>query len=535
MPVSNRRDSAVDLHGIRPEPFTPSSLLSARGIAASVLSGLLLGASVPPSPAGLLATVAFVPLFVHWRRNPSPPAVLVEAGLASLTAGLVAYGWIVQHPSPSVVLASVGAILTWSLLLAGPWSLAAWVQDLLGRARPPSDHGSTPVLLLLGSAGVLAVEGALTHAPWPFPWGHLGHTQALVPGVRQLAALGGTPALSAFVLAVNAAVALLLGGRRTPAAILGAIIAVALGMGVARAPSEAPPARTATVWMVQPNLPADRWAAPHDHSRVHHLQRLTDRALDTARVPPDLVVWPETALPPAAPAVRDSLQAWSTRRGVGLLTGAVARIDDPEAAYDHANRAVLFTPQWPVQTYDKTHPVPFVEHVPGADLLPGLRALRVDGGGVQGYRRGSGAVALASSRLTVGPLICFESAVGPLARQYVTRAPADALVILAQTGWWGTPWPAQQHRALSHLRALETGRPLLLSTVRGPTTVLHPDGSAGPSLSWDEEGVLHTRVPLYSALPPVARTGDLISPLAAVVVAVGVAFALVQGVVVSYD
>ena len=453
----------------------------------------------------------------------------MEAVLAYTGAGAVAFGWIVGHPSVPVVLASVGGVLTWVLLMALPWPVAAWVGSLARRDGRPG----VVSFLVIGSAGTLAVEGALTHSPWPLPWGLLGHTQALVPTVRDAAALAGAPALSAWVLGANATVVLGLRGRPT-AALVGLLVLAGTAAGAAWTERDrSPSSRQATVWMVQPNMAAASWADIANTARVRRLLHLTNGALDTARTPPDLVVWPETALPPDRPGLYDSLRTWTARHDISLLTGAVARIHDPAAAYDHANRAVLFGTGGPRphydSHYDKAYPVPFVEHVPGASSLPALRALRVDGGGVQGYRAGRGATPLATDSLIVGPLICFESAVSPHARRYVVGSPpVDMLVTLAQTGWWGTAWPARQHRAIARLRAIETGRPLLLASVRGPTTVVLPDGSAGPSRAWNETGVVSATVSLPTALTVYARTGDWIAPVSALLFALGTAVALVR-------
>ncbi len=66
--------------------------------------------------------------------------------------------------------------------------------------------------------------------------------------------------------------------------------------------------------LIQPGTPPTRWADVDDRSRVAHLQSLTTSALDTLSTPPDVIVWPETALPVLPPEEQDSLtrsvQAW---------------------------------------------------------------------------------------------------------------------------------------------------------------------------------------------------------------------------------
>ena len=485
-------------------------------IVVALASGALLGGSYPPSPLGPLAWLALAPLMVGLLDANRPRWAMVEAFVAFVTAGGVAFGWIFWHPYLPVVLASVGALLTWAVLMAVPWAGAAWLP------LPPAGR------LVVLAAGILGMEGLLTHTPWPMPWALFGHTQATVPGIRQLAAFGGVPLLSAWVLGANVALALALRRRLRVALPLVVLLALSAAAGGRRVATMDAPARQAPILLVQPNLGAETWADASNRTRVHHLLRLTGSALDTVASRPALVVWPETALPPHAPAVRDSLQRWVDRTRVPLLTGTVAATPSADRFYQHANRALLLQPGQTTQSYDKAYPVPFVEHVPLIDRFPRLRALRVEGGGVRGYQRGTGAVRLTTDTLAIGPLVCFESALGPHARQYAAGPrPVDVLVTVAQTGWWSDPWPARQHAALSRLRAIELGRALALATVRGPSTVLTPTGEPLPGSAWDEERAVLVRVPVYASLPPYARVGDWVGVLALFVLAAGVGAAVI--------
>jgi apolipoprotein N-acyltransferase len=227
---------------------------------------------------------------------------------------------------------------------------------------------------------------------------------------------------------------------------------------------------------------------------------------------------------------------------VPLLTGGIFQAPGAEAdAGAVTNGAVLVAPGVPAQRYDKTRLVPFAERVPGVGLLPALDAFAVPAGGVRAYRRGDGPRVLTVRDTTardttaddareathVGPMICFESVFGGLGRAYARRG-ADVLVVLAQSGWWAGGRGARQHLALTRLRAVETGRAVVVATVSGVSALVLPDGRVTASLGWQQRGVLRVRVPLppRDRVPPrddddaprttpFVRLGSFLGPLAA--------------------
>ena len=496
---------------LRSRSWTPQAVSWIRSIG----SGLLLGLSMPPGGWGLCALVAWVPLLVEWRRVGTPRWSFARVLGAGGVAAVVAFGWCLRHPLWPSALAGVGVATLWSLGLALPWMAGA---VYLQRNAP---NRAWVVLI----AGTLLLEFVWSIGPWAMPWAPLGHTLADRPMLAWLVAAWGVPGLSLLVLLTNALGAELwraLWASSLPPARATLVRCAGLGLFIGglvlhagsltresppSAPSEDPSAAP-SLFLVQPGTPASAWAALDAPHRVADLLALTSAAVDTARTPPELIVWPETALPPIDYAAhRARLQRWVDRTGLPVLTGALAPLSATDGPYRHANRLLLFTPQRPPQRYDKHHLVPFVEGVPGADAVPHLASLAVSGGGVAGYRRGPGAQALFTDVLHIAPLICLESVVAPYVRRAVVDAaePPDLLIAASQTGWWNTPRPARQHLAFSRLRVLETGRPFVLVTVYGPTTLIRPNGSTGPRLNWGDRGVLRVSLPPPDVLPPYAR------------------------------
>ncbi len=76
---------------------------------------------------------------------------------------------------------------------------------------------------------------------------------------------------------------------------------------------------------------------------------------------------------------------------------------------------------------------------------------------------------------TVGVAICYEAAY-----DYVTREATDngaqVLVIPTNNAWYGRGEMTYQQLAMSRLRAVEHGRAVIVSAIRGVSVIIQPDG-----------------------------------------------------------
>ncbi|GIV59707.1 MAG: apolipoprotein N-acyltransferase [Rhodothermaceae bacterium] len=473
-----------------------------------LLSGLGLGLSFPPYPFPFLAWVALVPLLHRWERAPSAGALLLEAYLAFLVTFAVAFFWPLCHALPQAALASLTPLLALPLVMALPFGAAALVRRRLGHAAG----------LLALTTFYLVMEGGLSRGPLAFPWPLLGHTQAEALHFNQFADLTGVPGLTLWIWLLNLAVlALVRAPRRSsargPALSLLVLLALPLAYGAWRRASLPPPEDRLPVGVVQPALGPKAWADVHDLTRIDTLVHQTATFLQVAPARPHLLVWPETALPlppVSAPGrvearLRDQVVRW----GVPLLTGAVTRT--PGGTY--RNTALLFRPDGTTDRYDKHRLVPFAERVPFVDVLPALGALSVPAGGVAGYEPGNRQAPLRAGRLSVGVLICFESAFGNHPRPYIEQG-ADFLATLTQDGWWGRTPGYRQHLALTRLRAIETRRAVVQVSVSGVTALLLPDGTSAFELGWMERAARLAHVPVLTPTTFYSRHGDWLTGLA---------------------
>jgi len=482
---------------------------------------------MPPGSWGSLICIAWLPLLTVWSRA-SPRTVAIGGFGAWATAAGTGFAWVLTHALPTTALASAGGLLTWSFLFTLPWPLSAAVRRRWGA--------------LAGFVALVAlhvtVEGLISRGPLAFPWGLLGHALSDTPWLRHLAALGGVGAVSMWIAAVNVLLFTAASRRsfRLPAtALLALLVGGAILLGMQRTPgstsstSQFDGSDATRVLLVQPNTPPAHWADVRDTSRVRSLRHHTTRALDTTAASPDLIVWPETALPLPRSRVEQhslyrALQKWVDSTGIPLLTGGVGSVDDhqpaaspdPTSSTSFTNRVWFFRPSGASgrrasrspKTYDKVHLVPFAEHVPFSDRLTALEALRVPAGGVPGYVRGTGPSVWDTPLGRTTPLVCFESVTLPYVRS-AARNGAEVFVTVAQTGWWDGPTGPRQHLAFSRLTALALGRPVIVASVKGPSAVVGPDGETIASSAYGTQSVLFAAVPSATSATPFLRFGDV--------------------------
>jgi len=280
------------------------------------------------------------------------------------------------------------------------------------------------------------------------------------------------------------------------------VLAAVWGGGLWRLGQPEPAAPGLVLRLVQPDADQSlKW----DADQADRLLRLQ---LDyTAAKPrPDLVIWPETALPYLFdPASRLAQMVAEAGQGAPVAFGA-QRLEG-EAAF---NSLVVLAPDGGIAAlYDKAHLVPFGEYVPLGDL-----AWRWFGIGAFAARLGNGYSAGPGPRLLdlgtlgkVAPLICYE-AVFPAALRGLPDRPGWILQI-TNDAWFGTltgPW---QHLAQARLRAVESGLPLVRVANTGVTGMVDARGRLTAVLPFGQPGYLDAALP--GALPPTpyARWGEM--------------------------
>ncbi len=509
--------------------YRPASRLADQynGPGWALASGVALGLSFPPFPFYGLAYVALVPLLIRWSRLPLGWMLLRETYSAFLVMAAIAGHWVLFHEQALTALTSGLGLLLVPLPMTLPFVLSALIKRRFG---PTAGFVSLVALWL-------SLEYVMTHGPAALPWLLLGHTQAEAMAFNQFADLTGVGGLTLWLWLVNGVVFWAMNARTTSARVglglgLTALLLAPVLYGTWRLPQLEAPRDHLAVGIVQPAVSPHEWADVTSGARVDLLASLSRRMMqEPGTASPDLLVWPETALPVYFDARRqrqlyERLDEWVAQHDVALLTGAITRYDsapaltvEPVVARKYAevtpyyNSALLFGGAPATQQYDKIHMIPFAERVPLVEWRAALAALGVASGGVGAYGLGQQRTLFSVGDGHVfGSLICYESLFGDHARRLV-RQGAEFLVVLSQDGWWGESAGYRQHFALSRLRAVETRRAVVMSAVTGESGVIAPDGRVTTTGGWMEQTADVVSVPALSAATYYTEHGDWLGRL----------------------
>ncbi len=371
---------------------------------------------------------------------------------------------------------------------------------------------------LLGCAVIwVALEMILGRLLTGYPWLFVGMSQYRILPLIQVASVTGIYGVSFLVVwfSVSLACAFLtliaqpqnrrgfLADLRLPLLAL----AVVVGFGFFKVLGRSRPDRELKVALVQPSIPQSMiWDSKDNTNRLNQLLRLSELALATQ---PDLLVWPEAAVPTALrydAATAEGVAKLVRDHHVWMIVGS----DDEEPSKtstnpkdaDFFNSAFLISPTAQlVGKYDKRRLVIFGEYVPLARWLPFLKHFTPIQGG---FTPGDKPVffELSEPHAKVSVLICFEDAFPHLAREYV-QDDTDFLVNLTNDGWFGEGAAQWQHAANAVFRAVENDVPLVRCTNNGLTCWIDRCGGMHEIYFGDTQDIYGTgfktaKIPLLS-------------------------------------
>ena len=436
-------------------------------------------------PLALLGVVGV--LAVQWRGRSLFGAAL--GFVFGLTFFLVLLSWMTVIGTDAWILLA-GYCALWNAALGafvGPlsrlrgsalWVASAWVVMEALRGRVP-----------LGG----------------FPWGELAFSQGNSP-LAPLTGVAGMAGLTFLIVALAVLIIEAIRRRR----VLGLAItvgAVILSVVVIPRPLEfGGETSSATVALVQGGTPgtgmdamAVRRAVLRNH--VDQTLLLADAVKAGEVAQPNFVLWPENSSdidpfrdPTAAREIDEAAQAI----GVPIVVGVVLQTDDPTKVQ---NTGIVWDPvSGPGQRYVKNHPVPFGEFVPFREQLAPLigRFDRVPRDFVSGTEAG----VLIAGGVVIGDVICFEVAYDDVFSA-VIRGGAELITVQTNNATYqGTGQPAQQWD-IERLRALQSGRAVVVASTTGVSGVIQPDGTVTDQLDEGETGFIVAEVPL--------RTGSTLS------------------------
>lgn len=482
--------------------------------ASAFATGMLLGLSFPSYPSirlELLAWIALVPLLLASRRQMSWRRWFLAVYGAMLCFSLISLWWISMATLPGgllTVAANAGFMTVPLLLFRLVSRYSGWRMGLF----------SLPFAWV-------GWEWLYMRQELSFGWLVLGNSQALLTPMIQYADITGVWGITFWLVLFNVLVADLLKSWRSSRPIVRMVVLffmVLLPLGYAWQVQSHEGAwqgegQEVEVAIVQPNMdPYRKWHYATRWQLMEELVAMGDRAVQNGT--PDLVLWPETALPfpilddyykTYYSFLRDRVRLW----GSALLSGISDVEHEPvQQAY---NASMLLQPEVDhPQVYRKMRLVPFAERVPYLEFFPWLERFSVSLVGIGSWGKGEEQtimeLQLASGRQErFMNMICYESIFPGLVAGFV-RQGAGFLTLVTNDGWYGKSYGPYQHAAIGRLRCIENRREMARCANTGISQVVDRFGQVKATVPWWKEDVLLSTVESGGPVTLYTRYPDLV-------------------------
>lgn len=485
--------------------------------------------------SGAAAAAAFEPFALSWLVVPAVLGLtLAVRGLRGRRAVLVGLAYGVAFMGVLVPWLSVIGVDAW----IGLTILEASFYGLLGVAL--ARVGRLPAWPLWAAATWVAVDALRSTVPWGgFPWGRLAFATVDTPLAALMSWVG--PAGTSFVVALlgtGLAWLLLTRPRNLRSAAVTALLVALVAAPAAWGPATLSSSGEVRVAAVQGDVPGEGMDAFSERRAVLDNHVAATRAL-AARVAsgeteqPAFVLWPEnsTDIDPFQDAtVFADISDAVDDIGVPTLVGAMVRGPGP---VDVENQGIVWEPgTGPSASYSKTHPVPFGEYIPMRAQLAQVfeRLDQIPRDMVPGTEPGL----LDLAGTTIGDVICFEVAYDDTIRNIAgggDGGPDEAagmLVVQTNNATYMGTGQVEQQFAIARLRALETGRSVVVVATNGVSGVIGADGEVLQRAPVRETAVLEADVTQHDGVTPGIRWGAAVQWLlvaGAVLAQVGVSVA----------
>jgi apolipoprotein N-acyltransferase len=470
---------------------------------AAIGAGLLLATAFPKfSVAGFAWIVPALMLApAHGRAGGESFRLGCLSGLAFWLASLY---WLLLIPATGFPILGWLALSGFVALFFGAW---VWLVSNFKFQISSFDSWTGRTLWTLGGAAAwVALEMVRARIFSGFPWSFLGGSQYQLIPLIQIASFTGVYGVSFLVVWFSLALysaALMIFRHPTKRHVWQAEIVLPLLVivgcyvgGFFAVGSRAAAKDFLRVTAIQPSVPQTLiWSADEDARRF---QELLDRSQQALTNQPDLLLWPESAVPAIDEPAFQAINQLAASNHVWIILNG----DDVEfhpTATNFFNSAFLVSPdgrRW--QVYHKRDLVIFGEYVPLANWLPFLKWFTpITGGWTSGDKpvtfklekstsnrqeieivsASAGPATGAPPRHTakISPLICFEDTFPGTARE-AAQDDVDLLVNLTNDGWFGNSAEQWQHMANSVFRAVENGLPLLRCANNGISCLIDGHG-----------------------------------------------------------
>ncbi len=576
----------------RPGNLAPRLSLTRRLLqwGAALSAGIGLSCCFAPLELSFLVWLGLVPvLLLAWRttRRPFVLGYLFGLGFFTVSCSFLREVFLPAPLGVALVCAGYTGVWLWGTTclwrnLRRPADRDLEPQTGRDRVPPPRLPVGRQFLLVAGSAALwIALEWIRSWLFSGFPWNQLGVCLWQLPPLLRITRFTGIYGLSFVIVWINLAIATAVNDclehrklpwtKRLPYPLLAGIAMVG---GLLLIPAvQLPPRETQVrIAAIQGNIPQIRVFTRNQlETAVDVYVSKTYAAV--ANEQPELVIWPETAIPKALTVHPDTIgmmhellvktrtpmlvgtldhrptgdidaatppalyalvqrhaAADSERAAAALFEQLITETDKvfdavSEGKAQDFNSVYFYDPKTgPGEHYDKIQIVPFGEFTPFEDLWPEwmFRLLHMG----RSLTPGSEHTIFEFKGLRIGMNICYEDVFPDISRASVMKG-ANLLLVVTNDAWYGETSGSRQHLSHAVFRAVENQRPLLRNGNNSDSCLILPDGRLEGRLVDPETGnpfyrgygVYH--VPVWDKLPTTVYTryGDWFAHLLTAVAA----------------
>ena len=458
-----------------------SHQLSAKDILLSFVSGLLLIFSFPNFNLWPCAWFGFVPVFFALEDKS-----LKQAFLLLFLTGAIFWSGIIYWLVHVTLIGTIMLILYLSLYFG-----------IFGLIIRPFTRKSTPFSLIFIPSLWVFLEYVRGHLFTGFPWALLGYSQYLNLPVIQIADITAVWGVSFLVMLTNTAIVEIIWASKNRIwprvkltsilLVLFLILSLTYGYVKLLPDKNSINKESVKISLIQGNIPQLlKWDAQYAGfilDRYNELTRIA--ALDK----PELIVWPEAAVPGILGEdnwVFEQVCSLSKEIKIPLLAGAVVKENE-----DYFGSAILIDSSGEIkQRYDKLHRVPFGEYIPLKRFFPFLSKVVPIGDIQKGkdytiFKIPNSKFQISNKSQISNPkyqtynnfavLDCFEDVFPELAREFTLKG-ADFLVNITNDAWYKRTSAPYQHLQASIFRAVENRRYLARAANTGVSGFIAPTG-----------------------------------------------------------
>jgi len=262
-----------------------------------------------------------------------------------------------------------------------------------------------------------------------------------------------------------------------------------------------------SVSIVQPNIHQKQKWKPGLASK--HLQILIDESRPAIEDSIELIIWPETSTSAYLLQGNDFFLKWiqSELSRSNLIAGITFYSDDGERKY--YNSAAHIEKDTVNSVYHKLRLVPVGEYIPFSNYFPSLSNIDLGQGN---FSSGTEYVIMEVNGVKCAVMICFESTMPYLSREFVNRG-AELLIFLVNDGWYENPPQPQQHAKQVVYRAIENRRPVLRGTNTGISLIVDERGNISHKIPLNERGAVQSVIKPVNYSTFYTRHGDIFAQL----------------------